>query len=178
MKSVVDNSMTKKKTTKNKKSEGFDSEQIIKNQKEAAKYANCDERTIRRWVAGGMHVTKEGYYIKALLDHYRKTGGKDYDEEQHRHKKAEADVKELKAKLLDFELKVKKKELIPRREVDEGRIKRILAVKRLLQATPRKMSSRLEGKKARVIQEILREEVEYIIRTFAGDAEELTENMD
>lgn len=156
----------------------FLSELIIKTQKEAALYAGCDERTIRRWVRNGMPVTKNGFYLKHILDHYKKTGGKDYNTEQHRQLKAGADIKEIKAKLLDFELKIKTKELLSAKEVEEGRIKRIHAVKRLLTALPRKMASKLAGKKTRQIQKKLNEEIDYILRTFSGDASEFTKDMD
>ena len=143
--------------------------QIVKTQKEAADYAGVDERTIRRWQDNGMPVVKGGGYFKAILDHYKKTGGRDYDEDLNRHKKAEADVKEIKAKLLALELKIKQGRLLPAENIDIERIKRISAVKRQLLGLPRKLAPRMEGKNEGQRLEMLKAEIEYCIRIFSGE---------
>jgi predicted NUDIX family NTP pyrophosphohydrolase len=116
-----------------------------------------------------MPIVKGGGYFKAILDHYKKTGGRDYDEDTNRHKKAEADVKEIKAKLLELELKIKQGRLLPFEEIEVDRLKRISAVKRQLLGLPRKLAPRLEGKNEAERLEMIKTEIEYCIRIFSGE---------
>ena len=161
--------MAKKKKKKVNKKKSVSDSAIVKTQKEAAEYAGVDERTIRRWVKIGMPVVKGGGYFKALLDNYKKTGGKDYNEEKHKSLTAEASYKDTKAKLLDIELKIKQGKLLDAEEVEAGRIKRILAVKRLLLSLPRSLAAKVRGKPQRQAQKIINDEIEDVVRVFSGE---------
>ena len=81
--------------------------EIIKTQKEAAKYAKVSERTIRRWVTAGMPRTETGHYIKAMLDFYRDNEGNQPTEARAKGHQADAEYKDAKAKLMQMELQVK-----------------------------------------------------------------------
>ena len=50
-------------------------DQLLKGVEEAASYADVDVETIQQWVQDGMHITKEGYYIKGYLELYKKYNG-------------------------------------------------------------------------------------------------------
>mgnify|MGYP001378561060 CR=1 FL=1 len=90
---------------------------LIRDQKKAAKYAGVSDRTIRRWVKEKMPVTAEGWYIKHYLDIWKQNEGKAPTEEKNRQQKAEAEYKELKTKLLQFEYDIKNGKLITIEEV-------------------------------------------------------------
>jgi len=90
---------------------------LIADQKKAAKYAGVDPRTIRRWKKEKMPVTAEGFYIKHYLDIWKQNEGKAPTEDKNRTQKAEAEYKELKTKLLQFEFDIKNGKLITIEEV-------------------------------------------------------------
>lgn len=143
--------------------------QIIKTQKEASEYASVNTRTVRRWAKADMPLTKDGYYIKSMLDFYKKNEGQQPTEDKNRQQKAEADLKETKAKLAQMELELKTGELIRREDIEKGRIARIQAVKRGLLGLGRKLAKRVAAiKNPRKIEAIITEEVRYLIEGFAG----------
>ena len=164
--------MAKKKKLKTQNSKlktNLAESQIIKTQKEAAEYAGVNTRTIRRWVKADMPLTKDGHYIKSMLDFYKKNEGKQPTEDKNRQQKAEADLKETKAKLAQRELELKTGELIRREDIEKGRIARIQAVKRGLLGLGRKLAKRIATmKNPRKIEALITEEVRYLIEGFAG----------
>ena len=152
-----------------KSKNGIADEQILKTQAEAADYVGRDSRTIRRWLKAGMYITTEGYYVKSLLDFYKKSEGREPDEDRSRQQKAEATYKEIKAKLLEMELKVREGKLIPVEEIETGRITRIQALKRGLLGLGRKVAPRgIRLKEARKLTALINSEVREMIDRFAG----------
>jgi excisionase family DNA binding protein len=156
-------------------------DQIIGSQREAARYAGVTERTIRRWASEkGMPQTQDGRYIRSFLDVYKANEGHQPTDDLRRIDAAEADYKEIKAKLAKFELDVKQGKLISLEDETEERIKRITAVKRQLLGLPRKLAPRLEGKNEAERLEMIKTEIEYCIRIFSGEslAAEVTEGTE
>jgi len=71
-------------------------EQIIKTKQEVADYAGVDVETIELWEENGMLTTKDGYYIKSVLDLYKQTNGKPTAEDRNRMAKEVADLEEAR----------------------------------------------------------------------------------
>ena len=116
-----------------------------------------------------MYVTAEGYYLKSILDFYKRNEGSQPDEDRKRQQKAEANYKEIKAKLLEMELKVRTGQLVPVEEIDTGRVARIQALKRGLLGLGRKIAPRAAKiKDARKLAALINKEVREMIERFAG----------
>ena len=168
-KKAQSNKGAKGQRRKGRSKNGIADEQILKTQAEAAEYVGRDTRTIRRWLKAGMYITTEGYYVKSILDFYKKNEGREPDENKKRQQKAEATYKETKAKLLEMELKVRTGELIPVEEVTKGRIARIQALKRGLLGLGRKVAPRgVRLKEARKLAALIDSEVRELINRFAN----------
>ena len=145
-------------------------EQIIKTQKEAARYASVNTRTIRRWVKNGMPRTEQGFYIKGMLDFYKKNEGIAPDEDRLRQQKAEASLKETKFQLAELELKFKQGEFLKREDYEKQQIAKIIAVKRALLGLGRKIAPRVAKlRNVRGVQKIINEEMKSIIERFAKE---------
>jgi len=143
-------------------------EQIIKTQKEAAQYASVNTRTIRRWIKNGMPRTEQGFYIKGMLDFYKKNEGTAPDEDRLRQQKAEASLKETKSQLAELELKFKQGEFLNRADYEKQQVAKVIAVKRALLGMGRKLAPRLAKlRNTRKVQAIINEEVRNIIERFA-----------
>jgi len=163
---------SKKSGGRNKKHTIADS-QILKTQTEAAEYAGVDTRTIRRWKKEGLPITDDGYYIKGMLDIFKKNKGQQISEDRQKQESAETDLKETKAKLLKIELKIKQGQLIDIAEIEKGRVGRIQAVKQALLGQGRRIAKQLAAiKEPRKIQMIIDGENKIIIRRFAGQMTE------
>jgi len=144
------------------------SDQIIKGQEAAARYAGVSKRTIRRWVfEEKMPLTKDGCYIKTILDLYKANRGKEHTEVRTRIIESEANSKEAKAKLLKLELQMKQADLHSRSECEQQTIEKILIVKRGLQALPKKVAARLPAKLRRKVEAIIDAEIRILIAGFA-----------
>ena len=142
--------------------------EIIKTQKEAAKYSGVSERTIRRWVKAGMPRTETGQYIKAMLTFFKENEGSQPTKAKARKEEASADKTEAQAKLIRMELEVEQGKLIPAADIETGRVNRILAVKRALLGLGRKLAPQLvKIKDERKVQKIINDETRSIIQAFS-----------
>lgn len=160
----------KPKPAKNGKSH-IASEHVIKTQKEAAKCAGVNPRTVRRWVEAGMPKTEDGKYIRPMLDIYKANEGSKASEHKEQKIKAEVDVKQTKAELLQMELAEKKGELISADEEDKRDVRKIIAVKRALIGQGRKLAPVLAPiTDERKIKKIIDKENRGIIAAFAGQS--------
>ncbi|MFC1738209.1 hypothetical protein ACFL1G_04055 [Planctomycetota bacterium] len=63
-------------------------EAIMKSIEEAAEYVEVNVNTVQMWVGDGMPRTKEGYYIKDMLDLYKQTNGYPTDKQIEQRKEA------------------------------------------------------------------------------------------
>lgn len=162
-------SASKKKAPRDGTKSASKNSDLLKTQAGAAKYAGCDERTIRRWINNGMPLTKDNQYSKMMLDLFKKGGGRAPNEHKDRDIQAGADIKTIRAKLYELEYKVKTGELIDADDEQQRRLYQVVVVRQALLAMPRRIGPQLVGKSARKIIKLLREEVEFIINTFAND---------
>ena len=155
----------KPKKKKNSLADG----QIIKTQIEAAKYADVDERTIRRWKEAGMPMTSEGWYIKSVLVFFKSQNIGDVSDDRQRRLKAEADERELKVKKLEKELQ--DTEAVLDERLKDAIIARIYEMKRVMMAGPRSIAPQLVGKSVNKIIELLSIEYRHYMKVFAGEEE-------
>jgi phage terminase Nu1 subunit (DNA packaging protein) len=140
---------------------------IVKTAEEAAKVMEVTYRTVQRWKREGMPVTKEGFYdleeIKAWhlsrIEKGKRAKGKDFWDEK---------ISKFKAGLLELELLETSGMLLPKEEVEQERINRIMAVKRTFLALPTRMAPILAMKEPREIEALLYEALGEIIDEFAG----------
>jgi len=143
--------------------------QELRTQKQAARYAKVDERTIRRWAKRGMPRPPDGGYQKWILDFYKQNEGQGPTGDRQRELKAQADLKETKAKLAQIELDIATGKLVAVEQIEQERIRRILVVKRALLGMGRKLAPALAKTKApQKIKQIIDELVKSIIEGFAN----------
>ena len=142
---------------------------VVKTIEEVAKIMEVNWRTVYRWKRDGMPVTKDGFYdleeIKKWYD--GRTGNADEEIEGKIY--WEIKLRKYKASLLELELKRVTGELLPRDEVEKGRIARIIAVKRAFLALPTRLAPLLAMKEPREIEVELYEAISEIIDEFAGE---------
>lgn len=157
-----------KKTNNREKSVVIDAAEVIKTQIEAAAYAGVSKRTIRRWRGAGMPQTKDGYYIKSMLDFFKAHQGEAPSGDRQREQKAQADLKTTKARLLELELAIKVGELVKKEVLEKERIARIQMVKRALLGLGRKVAPRAAKlRDPRKLAALINEQVREIIERFA-----------
>jgi len=148
-------------------SAAFEAGEIIKTQSEAARYLGVNTRTIRRYKERGMPVTAQGFYIKQMLDFYKAQENAPSGDKQ-RESKAQADLKELKAKLLEIELAIKEGRLLNRDEVEAANVRKILFMKRSLMRLGRATAPRLlKMRSAAKIKKYIDKEIRKIIEGFS-----------
>ena len=144
---------------------------ILFSQREAARHAKVNTRTVRRWEEAGMPtgiIEGKKCYFKDQIDIFKNQGGKP-SEAKNRQQEAEANVKELKAKLLEIELKIKQGELIERDKIETHNVRKVAAVKRALLGLGRKIAPALaKEKKPKKVRQIIDTEIRGIIEGFAN----------
>ena len=154
-----------------KQSKGtIEAEQLIKTQAEAARYVGVSERTIRRWIKNGMARTADKYYIKSILEVYKQNEGDKPSETKERKQEAEAQIKTIRAEDEAIDLAKKKGEMLPKAEVDKGRIERIFILKRSLLGLGREFAPELAVMNdPRQIQAKIDGRIREIINAFAEE---------
>jgi len=155
-----------------KELEDFESEPLgdttVKTIEEVAKIMEVNWRTVYRWKREGMPVTKDGYYDLEEIKRWHDGRSGDAEEEFEGKIYWETKLRKYKASLLELELKRVTGELLPRDEVEKGRIARIIAIKRSFLALPTRLAPVLAMKEPREIEVELYEAISEIIDEFAG----------
>ena len=141
---------------------------IVKTIEEVAKIMEVNWRTVYRWKRDGMPVTKAGFYDLDEIKKWYDGKAGNADEEIEGKIYWETKLRKYKASLLELELKRVTGELLPRDEVEKGRIARIIAVKRAFLALPTRLAPVLAMKEPREIEVELYEAISEIIDEFAG----------
>ena len=138
---------------------------VVKTMEEVAKVMDVAYRTVQRWKKDGMPTTKEGFYDLDEIKVWHEQRNLDQAEDR-----AYWNTKILKHKatLLEMEVKKATSELMPREEVERGRIARIIAVKRSFLALPTRMAPVLAMKEPREIEAELYQAIIEIIEEFAS----------
>jgi hypothetical protein len=145
---------------------------VFKTRKAAAEYAKVSIRTISNWVLNDTNnvlCNDKGYYIRASIDKFAKNDGV-ADGPKFQKLTAEAGYKDVKRKLAQIELDQKEGYLIPIDQVRQGRIDRIMAVKRALLVMGRKLAKQLAAENnPRKVAAVINKEARAIINGFAGE---------
>jgi phage terminase Nu1 subunit (DNA packaging protein) len=142
---------------------------VVKTYQEVAKVLEVSIKTVQRWKKEGMPVTKDGYYDLEQVKEWqikRIEESKKFDKES----KAYWDQKLLRGKVekIEFEIKQMRGELVPKEDVEQERVARIMAVKRAFLALPTALAPTLAMREPREIQTTLYEVIGEIIDDFAG----------
>lgn len=146
---------------------------IIKTQEDLAKALKTTTRTIRRYVRDGMPRTKLGYYDLAEIQKWclEKNKG-DSKPDKKNANEWDVEYRKTKALLADLQYREAIGELLPKEEVEKGRVARVLAIKRAFLALPRAVAPQLVGLEPREIEAFLMERVRDMITRFAESRDE------
>ncbi len=149
-----------------KKQKEAGGEEVVGSIAEVAKKFGRVHRTIDRWIQDGMPRRDDGRYDIAAIKEWRAKTDPNFglSEESGKWK---ALYLEMRARLKELEHNKAVGELLPKDEVEKGRVARIMVVKRALLAFPKIVAPQVVGLKPREIEEILRFRVEEIITQFA-----------
>lgn len=160
---------TKGERRKTSKSAQIAAGQILRTQREAATYASCSARTIRRWIAEGMltaQVAGKMVYIKSQLDFFKRAEGKIPTEAKTKGQTADARYKHAKADLMEIELEEKQGEIDKRAEA--AMIPKLLVLRRGLLSLPKKIASGMPPEYKRLAHKISMREVRYLMKSLAN----------
>lgn len=145
---------------------------VVDTQEKVAHAFRVKVRTVQYWVRDGMPVRPDGKYSIMDIKDWRlvkkNPNGKQQSFGWGEKEKQNATFRKFKAKLAEIEYKKAIGDLIPRAEVERGRIERIQTVKKALLALPKRMAPQLVGLEARELETVLKERMEEIITDFAG----------
>jgi len=151
---------------------------VVKTMEEVAKVMDVAYRTVQRWKKDGMPATREGFYdLDEIKAWYEQRNVDQAEDRAYWNTK----ILKYKATLLELEVKKATAELLPRDEVEKGRIARIVAIKRSFLALPTRLAPVLAMKEPREIEAELYEAIIEIIEEFARDddsEETRQENLD
>lgn len=143
---------------------------VVSTQLEVARILNVSVRTVSNWIVEEMPVMPDGNYNLSDIQQWRanrkmgnkQTGGEKEDLSW------DQQFRKNKALLAEIEYKKKIGELLPREEVEAGRVQRIMEVKTALISLPQILAPQLVGLEPREIQVILTGAIENIINRFAS----------
>lgn len=141
---------------------------IVETKEKVAKALKVSVRTVYYWEKDGMPVTPEGNYDLLDIKAWRMTRQRHKDLSETEKDKWDIAYRRNKALLLEMEYQKALGELISKDEVEQGRVARILLVKREFLALPQKLAPLLAMKEPREIYTILHEAICEIIDDFAG----------
>jgi DNA-binding transcriptional regulator YiaG len=145
---------------------------VIASQKEAADYCGVSTRTMREWEKQDTLRDADGNYIKSRLDERVAAREIDGNPLRTRLLTADAEYKETKSELARMQLAVRTGELLPRGDVEAGRLARVVETRRTLLAIVRKLPPLLGGRTQAQMTAIIRREVYQTLTVFAGGAVE------
>lgn len=140
---------------------------VVETQGDVARAFKVAVRTVQRWAKDGMPQTPEGFYDITEIQAWRllkenQVAASDTDKE-----KWDTKFRQMKALLAEMEYKKRLGELVTLEEVEEGRVQRILAVKKALLSLPRRVAPQVAGLDVRSAQSVLEKRIHEIIDNFA-----------
>jgi phage terminase Nu1 subunit (DNA packaging protein) len=141
---------------------------VVDTKEKVAKALKVSVRTVYYWEKDGMPTTPEGNYDLLDIKAWRMTRQRHKDLSDSEKDKWDIAYRRNKALLLEIEYQKVLGSLIPKEEVEEGRVARILMVKREFLALPQRLAPVLAMKEPREICAILEEAICEIIDDFAG----------
>jgi hypothetical protein len=141
---------------------------VVDTKEKVAKALDVSVRTVYYWAKEGMPVTQEGNYDLLEIKAWRMTQQSHKDLRDTEKDKWDIEYRKNKALLAELDLNRALGEVLPRDEVEKGRIARIIAVKRSFLALPTIMAPLLAMKEPREIETLLYDAIAEIIDEFAG----------
>lgn len=154
---------------------GPNSPGIVPTQEEVAEAFKVSVRTVAYWARDGMPVTEDEQYdireITAWRMMLQGRGGKKKNPDTGDPDTVdwETEYRKFKALLIEIDYEKALGDVIPREDVEKGRVARILAVKRALIALPRALAPQLIGSDPREIEAIIMDRIREVISKFAGE---------
>lgn len=140
---------------------------IVSTQEEVARALGVSTRTVQYWCRDGMPVKPDGKYDLLEVQAWRLTKNNKTSESDKTKEQWESKYREYKALLAEIEYKKINGELLDKNEVEEGRVKRIMEVKRKLLGLPKKVAPQLVGLEIHKIEAILDLRIKEVINDFA-----------
>jgi phage terminase Nu1 subunit (DNA packaging protein) len=139
---------------------------VVETVVQVGKTFGVSERTVYNWLRNGMPVTESGHYdIDAIYAWKieREADGKDVGLRQ----KWETHFRQYKALTAEIEYRRKLGELVTKDEMEQGRVQRILIIKRALLGLPARLAPQVVNLEIKKAEEIIRIRIEEIIGDFA-----------
>ncbi len=133
---------------------------------QVSKTFGVSERTVYNWLKNGMPVTESGHYDIASIYAWkiqREGNGEDSGQKQ----KWETHFRQYRALTAEIEYRKKLGELVTREEVEDGRVQRILTIKKALLGLPDRLAPQVVNLDIKKAKEIIRIRIEEIINDFA-----------
>lgn len=133
---------------------------------QVSKTFGVSERTVYNWLKNGMPVTESGHYDIASIYAWkiqREGSGEDSGQKQ----KWETHFRQYRALTAEIEYRKKLGELVTREEVEDGRVQRILTIKKALLGLPDRLAPQVVNLDIKKAKEIIRIRIEEIINDFA-----------
>jgi phage terminase Nu1 subunit (DNA packaging protein) len=141
---------------------------VVDTQEQVAKAFRVTLRTVQRWIREGMPKTSEGFYDVIEVQAWRiLRGGRNQQATDTDKEKWDTKFRQMRALLAEMEYKKRLGELITREEVEQGRVQRILAVKKALLSLPRRVAPQVVSLDVRSVQTVLEKRIHEIIDNFA-----------
>jgi len=141
---------------------------IVKTLVEVSKAFRVSYRMVQYWALDGMPKTPEGHYdlneIQAwhLTKLQEKKGLKDPESIKWVDR-----YRQFKALEAEFDYKRKLAEFVSREEIEEGRVQRILALKKAFLSLPKRIVPQMYGREMREMQSVLEKRIKEILNEFA-----------
>lgn len=139
---------------------------VVETVVQVGKTFGVSERTVYNWLRNGMPVTESGHYdIDAIYAWKieREADGKDVGLRQ----KWETHFRQYKALTAEIEYRRKLGELVTKDEMEQGRVQRILIIKKALLGLPARLAPQVVNLEIKKAEEIIRIRIEEIISDFA-----------
>lgn len=138
---------------------------VVEFQEGVARTFGVTERTIRSWIQQGMPVREGGGYDLAEI--YRWKLEKDGESEVNPKHHWETRFRQYKALLAEIDYRKALGELVTKDEMEQGRVQRILIIKKALLGLPARLAPQVVNLEIKKAEEIIRIRIEEIISDFA-----------
>lgn len=137
-----------------------------------AKAFNVSLRSVHYWSKDGMPVTPDGFFDLVEIQAWRLLKNKKLHKgngEEDTHKQWDTKYRQMKAMIAELEYNERMGNLIPKEEVEAGRVQRILSIKKSFLALPQMIAPQLAGLEAREIRVILDKRIREIVESFSRE---------
>jgi hypothetical protein len=127
-----------------------------------------------------MPRTEDGLYDLTEIQAWRLAKDVSRSEKSEQDRRWESKYREMKALLTELEYRKRAGQLVEVAEVEQGRVQRVLAVKKALLALPRRLAPQVVGLDVRAAEAIINKRVMEIITDFAsgGDGTEVAQESE